>query len=84
MTVFLSIFIGALAGAGVVAASLSGRSDRPSSTLRAFLALALVVPFLWWWARSTDQFPATFGSLTVVEIAGQTHLRKRKRRAGNN
>ncbi|WP_367323501.1 hypothetical protein [Streptomyces sp. HUAS ZL42] len=84
MTVLLSILIGALAGAGVVAASLPGRSGRPSNWLRGLGVLALAVPFLWWWARSTDQFPATFGSLAVVEITGQTHLRRRARHTGNN
>jgi hypothetical protein len=51
---------------------------------RWIVALALAIPFLWWWARSTDQFPATFGSLAVVEIAGQTYLRRLARRTGNN
>lgn len=83
ITVFLSLLIGALAGAGVVAAWLPGRSGRPSGTLRGFVVLAAVIPFLWWWARSTDQFPATFGILTVVEIAGQTYLGKRAQRIGN-
>jgi hypothetical protein len=84
MTVFLSFLFGALAGAGVVAAWLSGRSGRPGSALRGLVVLALAIPLLWWWARSTDQFPATFGSLAVVEIAGQTYLRRRAQRTGNN
>ncbi|MFF0131584.1 hypothetical protein ACFYTG_38730 [Streptomyces mirabilis] len=84
MTVFLSFLIGALAGAGVVVAWLPGRSGRSSSALRGFVVLALAIPFLWWWARSTDQFPATFGSLAVVEIAGQTYVRRRAQRIGNN
>lgn len=82
MTVLLSIVIGVLAGVAVLGASLTGSHGRPN-TLRAFLALALAIPLLVWWAQCTDQFPATFGSLAVVEAGGLNHLRRRASRSSN-
>lgn len=84
MTVLLSLLMGALAGGVVVAASLLGRRGRPGSTLQSFIALALVTPFLWTWAWRTDQLPATFGMLAVVEIAWQTCLRRQGRSIGRS
>ncbi|WP_256640971.1 hypothetical protein [Streptomyces murinus] len=84
MTVILSILFGAVAGALVTAASSLGRRGRPSNVLSGLIALVLALPFLWWWAWRTDQFPATFGTLAVAEIAWQTHLRRQRRHPGGS
>ncbi|MGO4636178.1 hypothetical protein AB4225_35495 [Streptomyces sp. 2RAF24] len=67
MTTFLALAIGVAAGLLAAFVAATGR-DTTAQAVRGLVLTVALIPTLWWWADSTDQFPATFGGFVIVQI----------------
>ncbi|MGW6462003.1 hypothetical protein ACWF94_39775 [Streptomyces sp. NPDC055078] len=83
MTALLALLIGALAAGLVTIVVAVGPGAPRHDAVRGLAAFAVLVPALWMWARSTGQFPATFGAFAFTQaglLQGRVPERLRARR----